>query len=145
MKNPAFILDLNPTIQTMMSPIFQSGISQEILELVGLRVGQINTCELCVGQSFVRGESNQKLQEQLEEVLDWKKSSKFSPAEQSALELAEAITELKDRYNSVSDALWIKIERHYNEKEKAGLIMFICVMNMFTRINVSTRQMTAEW
>lgn len=145
MKNPAFVLDLNPTIQAIMQPIFQSGISPEVLELVGLRVGQINACELCAGESFTRAKSNPKLLEKLEEVLDWKKSSIFSPAEQSALELTEAITELEHKYNSVSDELWSKIEKHYNEKEKAALIMFISVMNMFTRLNVSTRQMTAEW
>ena len=29
--------------------------------------------------------------------------------------------------------------------EIAALVLFISVMNMFTRINVSTKQLTAEW
>jgi hypothetical protein len=52
---------------------------------------------------------------------------------------------LKHRYNSVPDSLWLRVENNYNEKETAALVLFISMMNMFTRINVSTRQLTADW
>lgn len=145
MKNPALVLDVNPAIQAMMAPIFQSGISFELLEYVGLRVGQMNNCELCIGQSFHKAETNPGIKERIEYVLDWKKSNKFSESEQVALELTEAITELKDRYNSVSDLLWSNVEKYFGEKERAALVLFISVMNMFTRINVATRQLTPDW
>lgn len=145
MKNPALFLDVNPAIQTMMSLIYQSGISPELLEYLGLRVGQMNNCELCIGQSFLRAEKNSVIKDRIEHVLDWKKSNLFNEAEQAALELTEVITELKHRYNSVPDSLWLRVENNYNEKETAALVLFISMMNMFTRINVSTRQLTADW
>lgn len=145
MKNPAMILDANPAIQTLMGSIYQSGISSELLEYVGLRVGQMNNCELCIGESIVRAKNNTSTRERIEYVLDWEQSEMFNESEQTALELTEAITELKDKYQSVSDELWFRVEKYFNEKERAALILFISSMNMFTRINVATKQMTAEW
>jgi len=145
MRNPALILGVNPSIQTMMGPIYQSGISIELLEYVGLRVGQINNCELCIGEAIVKAKGNSVTRDRIEHVLSWKDSQKFNESEQTALELTEAITKLESKYESVSDELWLKVEKYFLEKEIAALVLFISVMNMFTRINVSTRQLTAEW
>lgn len=145
MKNPALILDLNPSIQRMIGSIYQTGISLELLEYVGLRVGQMNNCELCVGESMVRANGNSVTRERIEHVLTWKHSEMFTDQERTALELTEAITRLDNRYESVSDELWSKVEKYFSEIEKAALVMFISVMNMFTRINVATRQLTPDW
>jgi alkylhydroperoxidase family enzyme len=45
----------------------------------------------------------------------------------------------------VSDALWSELRAHYTQRQLAGLVMHISVMNMFTRINVGTRQLEADW
>ena len=145
MKNPAMILNVNPAIQTIMGSIYQSGISYELLEYVGLRVGQMNNCELCIGESIVRAKNNTSTRDRIEHVLEWKHSKMFNESEQTALELTESITELKNKYQSVPDELWFRVEKYFDEKERAALIMFICSMNMFTRINVATKQITAEW
>lgn len=145
MKNPALVLDVNPAIQTIMGSIYQSGISLELLEYVGLRVAQINNCELCIGEAIVKAKDNPSTRDRIEYVLQWKNSHWFNASEQTALELAESITVLENKYQSVSDELWLRVERYFGEKERAALILFICIMNMFTRINVATRQLTAEW
>ena len=67
MKNPALLLEnANAGIQILMSSIFQSGISPEVLEFAGLRVGQMNNCELCIGQSLVKAESNAEIRERIQ-------------------------------------------------------------------------------
>jgi alkylhydroperoxidase family enzyme len=145
MKNPALVLGVNPAIQTMMGSIYQSGISHELLEYVGLRVGQITNCELCIGEAIVKAKDNPVTRDRIEHVLSWKDSKMFDESEQVALELTEAITKLEHKYESVSDELWLKVEKYFTEKEKSALVLFISVMNMFTRINVATRQLKAEW
>jgi alkylhydroperoxidase family enzyme len=145
MKNPALILEATPAIQTLMGTIYQSGISLELLEYVGLRVGQLNNCELCIGESLVRAKNNIATRDRIEYVLNWQTSDAFNEAEKTALELTEAITKLENKYQSVSEALWKRTEQFFNEKERAALVMFISVMNMFTRINVATLQVTADW
>lgn len=145
MKNPALVLGVNPAIQTMMGSIYQSGISYELLEYVGLRVGQITNCELCIGEAIVKAKDNPQTRDRIEHVLSWRDSKMFNESEQTALELTEAITKLEAKYESVSDELWARVEMHFGEKEKSALVLFISVMNMFTRINIATRQLTAEW
>jgi alkylhydroperoxidase family enzyme len=145
MKNPALVLGINPAIQTIMGSIYQSGISYELLEYVGLRVGQINNCELCIGEAIVKAKDNPVTRDRIEYVSAWRDSKIFNESEQAALELTEVITKLENKYESVSDELWLKIEKYFGEKEKSALVLFISVMNMFTRINVATRQITAEW
>ena len=145
MKNPALLLDANPAIQTMMGSIYQSGISLELLEYVGLRIGQMNNCELCTGLAIVKGKGNPVTRDRIEHVCSWKDSNIFNESEQTALELTEVITKLENKYDSVSDELWSRVEQHFKEKEKAALVFFISVMNMFTRINVATRQLTPDW
>lgn len=145
MNNPALVLGVNPAIQTMMGSIYQSGISPELLEYVGLRVGQMTNCELCIGEAIGKAKDNPITRDRIEYVLSWRDSKKFSESEQTALELTETITKLENKYESVSDELWLRVEKHFEEKEKAALVLFISAMNMFTRINVATRQLTAEW
>lgn len=145
MKNPALVLGVNPAIQTMMGSIYQSGISYELLEYVGLRVGQMTNCELCIGEAIVKAKDNPQTRNRIEYVLSWRDSKMFNESEQTALELTEAITKLETKYESVSDELWLRVEKYFGEKEKSALVLFISVMNMFTRINVATRQLTAEW
>jgi alkylhydroperoxidase family enzyme len=145
MKNPALILGINPSIQTMMGSIYQSGLAFELLEYVGLRVGQMTSCELCIGEAITKANNNPTTRDRVEYVLRWRDSNMFSDTEQAALELTEAITKLDSKYQSVPDDLWQTIERLFNEKQIAALVLFISAMNMFTRINVSTRQLTAEW
>lgn len=145
MKNPALVLGVNPAIQTIMGSIYQSGISHELIEYVGLRVAQMTNCELCIGGAIKKAEDNKETFDRIEYVLSWRDSKMFNEPEQTALELAEAITKLEAKYESVSDELWLKVEKFFAEKEKSALVLCICMMNMFTRINVSTRQHTAEW
>lgn len=145
MKNPALVLGVNPAIQTIMGSIYQSGISFELLEYVGLRVGQLNNCELCIGEAIIKAKDNPVTRDRIEHVLSWKDSQLFNESEHTALELTEAITKLENKYESVSDELWLKVEKYFGEKEKAALVFFISVMNLFTRLNVATRQLTPEW
>jgi AhpD family alkylhydroperoxidase len=146
MKNPVMVLEnANPGIQTMMSAIRDSGLSADVIDFVGLRVWQMNNCELCIGLHMTKALTDPALKERIEFVLDWKRSKVFTGAERAALELAEAITELKDHYNSVQDELWQKIENYFSEKERAALVLAISAVNMFTRVNVATRQETISW
>jgi AhpD family alkylhydroperoxidase len=146
MKNPALLLDgAGPAIQALLGSIFQSGVPRSTLDIVGLRVAQMNSCELCIAQSAAAVGDDDRGRARLAEVARWDTSSAFTPPEKSALELAEAVTALKLKYDSVSDALWSELRAHYTQRQLAGLVMHISVMNMFTRINVGTRQLEADW
>ncbi len=78
-------------------------------------------------------------------VAAWRDTPYFSEAERAALALAEAETRLSDRADPVPDEIWNEASRHYDEKELAGLVLAIATINVWNRLNVTTRQIAGEW
>nr|WP_232380004.1 hypothetical protein [Polyangium fumosum] len=64
----------------------------------------------------------------------------FTDAERAALALAEAETRLADRAEAVPDDVWKDAARHYDEQALAVLVLHIALVNLFNRVNVTTRQ-----
>lgn len=139
MKNPAMALGATPAIQEMMKTVFASGIDPATLNLVALRVGQMNECRLCIQDAMGKGD------DRLDRVLDWATQDGFSAAERAALKVTEEATRLGKEYDSVTDETWNAAAALFDEGQMAGLVLMIGAMNLFTRLNVVTRQTTAEW
>lgn len=83
--------------------------------------------------------------ERLFAVAAWREAPYFTDAERAALALAEAITRLSDRADPVPDAVWDEAARHYEEPALAALILSIATVNLWNRLNASTRQVAGEW
>jgi AhpD family alkylhydroperoxidase len=109
-----------------------------------LRSSQINGCSLCVDlharQMRKAGESD----ERLFAVAAWRDAPYFTDAERAALALSEAITRLSDRSDPVPDDVWNEAARHFDEKALAALVISIATINVWNRLNVSTRQLAGS-
>lgn len=146
MKNPAMILpESGPGIQALMSAVHKAGVSRTTLDLVHLRVSQINGCSACVEGGSCSAKNAGETPERLFAVAAWRDAPYFSDAERAALALGEAATRLADRADAVPDEVWNEAARHYGEKELAGLVLWIGLSNLFNRLNVSTRQAAGSW
>jgi len=73
-------------------------------------------------------------------VAAWRETELFTEPERAALGLAEAMTRLADRSDPVPDEGWDEATRHFDQKQLAGLVLWIATTNFFNRINASTRQ-----
>jgi len=146
MKNPAVIIpDAMRSIQELMKASRKSGISLTTLELVHLRVSQINSCLSCIDSGTKSAIKNGESGQRLDALSDWRFSDLFDPAEKAALEIAECISRLADQTDAVPDHVWEKASAIYDEKEMASLILWISITNLFNRLNVSTRQIPGVW
>ena len=146
MANPAMIIpEAMEPIQQLHAAAMKGGVPRATLELVHLRASQINGCSFCVDsgskQAKKAGESN----ERLFTVAAWREAPYFTDAERAALELAEAVTRLADRSDSVPDELWHRVSEHYDEKGLSSLLLMIAITNVFNRLNVPTRQPAGAW
>jgi alkylhydroperoxidase family enzyme len=83
--------------------------------------------------------------ERLYTVAAWRDAPYFTDAERAALALTEAATRLADRPDPVPDDIWEEAARHYDEKALAALVLAIATINVWNRLNVSTRQVAGEW
>ena len=82
MKNPAMIIPgAMDALQALAKASRRGGVPERTLELVHLRVSQINGCSVCVDMSFHDGEVDRGLFA----VAAWRDAPFFSDAERAAL------------------------------------------------------------
>jgi AhpD family alkylhydroperoxidase len=141
MKNPALVVpDALPAILALSKVIEAGGVSKQTLNLVYLRASQINGCSYCVDMHARELKQGGESDERLWTVAAWREAPHFNDAERAALALAEAATRISDRSDPVDDAVWAEAQRHYDERGLAALVLGIAAINLWNRINVTTRQ-----
>jgi AhpD family alkylhydroperoxidase len=146
MKNPAMVLPgVWQPIQALNEAVGQGGVPPATLELVHLRVSQINGCSACVDAGARTAKKGGETDERLFAVAAWREAPYFTDAERAALALAEAATRLADRPDPVPDEIWDDAADHYDERGLAALILMIGVTNLFNRLNATTRQVAGAW
>ena len=70
----------------------------------------------------------------------------FTDAERAALALAESMTRLADRPDPVPDKVWDEAAKHFDDKQMAGLVLWVATTNLFNRLNATTKQSAgAAW
>ncbi|MGY0500812.1 carboxymuconolactone decarboxylase family protein [Nocardia sp. FBN12] len=146
MKNPAMILtDAMGPIQQVLKAVETGGVDAEILELVHLRVSQINGCAACVYGGTTTARKAGVSEQRLDTLVAWRETPFFSDEERAALELAEAATRMADRPDAVTDEVWDTAASYFDEKQLASIVLMIGVTNMFNRLNATTRQIAGAW
>lgn len=113
--------------------------------LVELRASQINGCSVCVDIHSRQLKKAGETDERIFSVAAWRDTPYFTDAERAALALAEAVTRISDRPEAVPDEIWQEAARHYDEAGLASLIITIANVNVWNRLNVSTRQVSGAW
>lgn len=142
MKSPVMIIPgAMDALQALAKAAEKGGVPKRTLELVHLRVSQINGCSVCVDMSF----HPEKPDNAMFTVSAWRDTPYFTDAERAALALSEAVTRLSDRADPVPDEIWDEAARYYDERGLATLLLCIGVTNVWNRLNVSTRQITGDW
>lgn len=147
MSNPAMIVpDVMPVLQSLGKVVKQAGVPARTLDLVHLRISQINGCSACLYAGSRDAKKAGETDERLFAVAAWRDVPFFTNAERAALALSEAITRLNDRADPVPDDIWHEATQHYDEPMLAALILAIATSNFWNRLNVSTRQVAGgEW
>lgn len=146
MNNPAMVIpDAMKALHALSSAVEKSGVSKSTIGLVELRASQINGCSVCVDMHTRLIRQAGETDERVFNVVAWRDAPYFSDAERAALALTEAVTRLSDRADAVPDEIWNEAARHYDEQGLAGLLLAIATINVWNRLNVSTRQVAGEW
>lgn len=146
MKNPASIIPaaMQP-IMGLMKAAQSQGLPEELLEMVHLRVSQINGCSFCVDAGLKNLRKLGETDERIGLVAAWRETPYYTDAERAALALAEAATRLADRPDPVSDEVWDDAADHFDEKQLAAILLMIATTNLFNRLNAPIRQTAGTW
>jgi AhpD family alkylhydroperoxidase len=147
MNNPAKVLpDTMQAVQNLYKAMSKGGVPQLTLELVHLRVSQINGCSACVFAGVTSAKKAGESDERLHSVAAWRETAFFTEPERAALAYAEAATRIADRADPVPDEIWNAVAGHFDEKGLAALVLMVATTNFFNRINIPIREQAgADW
>lgn len=118
--------------------ILQSGLSKELVELVYLRVSQLNGCAYCIdmhSRDLIKQGTNV---DKLVLVPSWRESGElFDKTERAALAWAETVTRVAE--TNVPDAEYELAAAVFEPKQLADLTIAIGLMNAYNRMAISFR------
>ncbi len=113
-------------------------VPRPLLDLVWLRISQINGCAYCVDLHSREAATLGAPQRKINNVATWWEAPLFDARERAALAYAEAVTRLTDQ--RVPDAVYDAAAAQFPGKEIADLTIAIAVMNAWNRMAISFRQ-----
>jgi AhpD family alkylhydroperoxidase len=118
--------------------VLQSGLTKSLLDLVFLRVSQINGCAYCIGIHSGDLLKGGMAIEKLVLVTNWREAGGlFDELERAALSWAESVTEVA--HTNVPDADYEQAASAFDRKELADLTIAIAMMNAYNRLAISFR------
>jgi AhpD family alkylhydroperoxidase len=114
-----------------------SGLSLGLLELVKMRVSQINGCAFCIAMHVPLARKHGISDDQLHLLPAWREAPIYSSQERAALAWAESLTRLSG--GDVSDAVYEEMRQNFTEKEIADLSFAVAEINAWNRLMIGTR------
>ncbi|ACT96490.1 carboxymuconolactone decarboxylase family protein [Dyadobacter fermentans] len=115
----------------------KSQVEKRLLNLIYLRVSQINGCAFCIDMHSkdlrFEGETEQRLY-----LLNaWREAPFYSERERAALAYAEAVTSLQNR--EVTDEVFNAVDAAFSDEEIVDLTVAITTINSYNRFNIAFR------
>lgn len=129
-------------LQAMMNltgRIAKCNVEASIRHLIDIRVSQINGCAFCVDMHVKEAKIAGEREIRIHHLTVWRESPLFNVRERAALELAEAVTKVKDNPEGVSDHVFSKAREAFSEKEVSDLVFVIAAINAWNRLAITFR------
>jgi AhpD family alkylhydroperoxidase len=115
----------------------QSSLGPRLVELVNLRVSQINGCGVCIDmhwRDLVKQDVNPR---HINAIAGWREAPFFDDRERAALGWAEAMNALPHRDDT--DAAFAELERHFEPTQIAELCYTVATIRAWNVLNLSLR------
>jgi AhpD family alkylhydroperoxidase len=117
--------------------LHQCGLEQKLLDLIKLRVSQINGCAYCIDMHWKDLRSLGETEQRLYGLDAWQESPYYTDRERAALARAESVTNIKETH--APDDVYQETRKSFNEKELADLTLAISAINAWNRLSISAR------
>lgn len=134
--------DLSPELlqgfRAVRQGLEKSPLGLPLIELIYLRVSQINGCAFCLNKHTQFLRSHQEMERRLAELAGWRVSGQFTLREKAALEWAESLTHVVTTH--ASDETYLPLKDYFTDKEIVDLTFAIALMNGMNRLAIGMRQ-----
>ncbi len=112
------------------------GLSPLLIELVKIRVSQVNGCAFCLRLHTLDALGKGEGAERLSLLPAWRESGYFDEKERSALALAEYITDIRDSHSN--KGLYESAAAHLSPGQMSAVSWVALVINSYNRIAISS-------
>ncbi|HEY4317403.1 MAG TPA: carboxymuconolactone decarboxylase family protein [Herbaspirillum sp.] len=141
---PFFTL-AQPCLQAMINlsgAVKKGALGPRLVELINLRVSQINGCGVCVDMHWRDLIKQGAEPRHINAVAGWRDAPFFSERERVALNWAEAVNAIP--LNQPSDEDFAHLQEHFTDAEIAELGYAVSVIRGWNMLNISLRNQIPE-
>ncbi|KIC40775.1 alkylhydroperoxidase [Ruegeria sp. ANG-R] len=126
--------DLLQPMLDMEDRLRASGLEHSLIELVKLRVSQINGCGYCIHMHTHDARANGETEYRLHLLNAWHESSLYSDRERAALAWAETLTRIET--SRASDKVYKAMAGQFSEQDQVALTLVITTINAWNRLAI---------
>ena len=112
----------------------EEGVDKPLMELVKIRVSQINGCAFCIDMHTKDARALGETEQRIYALSAWRETPFFSDRERAALAWADANTLLPQ---GVAQALFDEVRQHFSEAQLTNLTLAVATINAWNRFGVS--------
>ncbi|MHC6226333.1 carboxymuconolactone decarboxylase family protein [Pseudomonas sp. X10] len=116
----------------------KSSLGKPLIELVWLRMSQINGCAFCLEMHAKALRAGGMSDAKLDSLAGWRVGEHFNERECAALAWTEALTHVDQTHAPDED--FEPLKAHFSDVEIADLCFAIALMSAFNRLAVGMRQ-----
>ncbi|MCJ7857428.1 carboxymuconolactone decarboxylase family protein [Corynebacterium kalidii] len=139
--NPEIYRALNGAVRAARTSYAAVGLPLDLVELVNVRVSQINGCPTCLSVHVPAARAAGVDQQTLDLLPSWRQdtSQLFTAPQRAALELAEALTEPQPGtgLTSVADAV-AAASREFDDDQLSALEWAVVLINAYNRVSIAS-------
>jgi AhpD family alkylhydroperoxidase len=136
-QSPKAYHALVQTSEAVRATAADAGLERTLVELVNLRVSQLNGCAFCLDvhtkAALRAGEDTRRLGV----LAAWRDTGLFNPLERAALALAEATTVPSD--TAAQEAAYADARQVLTEDQISAVIWVAVTINAFNRVSILSR------
>lgn len=120
-----------------------AGIDQTLIELIKIRVSQLNGCAFCNDMHSREARRLGETERRIFLLSTWRETNVYTEQERAALALADAMTRLP-AHQDVPDDVYAEATRVFTEQQYAVIAWAATVINAFNRLGVTSRKPLPE-
>lgn len=119
-------------LKTGQNYVDQCGLDLTFLELIYMRVSQINSCAYCIDMHYKKAIHAGETPLRLISVSAWRETDYYSPREQAVLAFAEYLTHMPAEVHS--GHIHDELNKYFTKDEVANITMAVIQINSWNRL-----------
>ncbi len=132
--------ELTNALRSVVAQLEQNPLGVGLIELLYLRVSQINGCTFCLAMHGRKLLDAGDTQDRLDALANWRDSNLFDEREVAALAWAESLTNVAE--TRAPDKDFDPLKSYFTDKEITSLTFAIVTMNALNRLAIGMRRVS---